>query len=185
MNYLKRIIALLLCLALLVGFTGCSSGGNTTPSSDNLLDKAVKLLNAEGREYDKLYTGQMNETLICSFFEFSITSANVTDTLADYMPQTDGYQFLVADVTAKNIFGDDIPVGNYDFYIMWNGGEDIAYESFMDDMYPDEVVLKDGESLSGKLVFELPPDASDIMIGYTEVWEDNFKGNIYLVEIKL
>ncbi len=186
MNRIKKLAALLLILSLLAALVGCSTpsglGGNS--GSDSLLDKAAKLLSAEGREYDKLYTASMNEALTNSFFEFTITSASSADELEDYVPQTEGYRFLIADVTVKNVFGETIPVGNYDFYVLWNGGEDVAYYSFTDEMYPDDYDLADGESLSGRLVFELPADAADIMIGYTEIWDDDFEGNIYLIEIK-
>ena len=185
MKKVNKVLALFLCAVIFMGLAGCASSGENAQSSDTgLIEKATRLLQAEGREYDKLYTAKMNELLTNAFFEFSIRSATIASELEGYVPQTEGYQFLVADVLVKNVFGDTIPVGNYDFDIYWNGGGDVAYESFFDEMYPDEMDLADGESIRGKLVYEIPADATDIMIGYTEIWDDDFEGNMYLVEIE-
>lgn len=197
---LKRVLLVLLSIVLLMSLTGCSilrsvignqAGGDSQTSGDSQTDDdkngfgemASKILKSQGRTYDELYTGQMGETLTNSFFEFKIDSAKLLTELAGYLPETDGNKFLVADVEVTNIFEETIPVGNYDFYVLWNGGEDIPYNASFDWMYPDDAELAVGETLSGKLVFEIPPDAEDVMIGYTEIWDDEFEGNIYLVEI--
>lgn len=203
---MKKTIALVLSLMLLLSLAGCKSlvsggaptndattavGSTPTPASatvkpttgNSLLDKASKLLSAKGREYDKLYTVEMNQTHATAFFDFTITESAKVDELEEYTPSTDGNVFLTAQVTVKNTFGEPIPVGNYDFYILWNGGEDVGYSAFFEGMYPDDVELADGETVSGTLVFDIPPDAKDVMIGYTEIWDDDFEGSIYLVSI--
>ena len=185
MKSVKKVLALIFGIVITMGLVACGgNGGEKVPDTDsNLIDKATKLLQAEGREYNKLFTGKMNETLTSAFFEFKITDAATAEELEGLTPISEGYKFVVADVEVKNIFDETIPVGNYDFNIYWSGGEDIGYEEFFDGMYPDEVDLKVGESLSGKLVFEVPESATDIMVGYTEIWDDDFEGNVYLIEI--
>ncbi len=194
MKFITKMMLPALCAMLLFSAMGCSSGSSSAaPSSaplpsnkdTNLLDRASKLLQAEGREYDKVYTAAMNETLTCSFFDFTITSAETQSQLGEYTPQQDGYQFLVTEVTVKNITKEAIPVGNYDFYVLWNGGQDASYTAFLDDMYPDDISLEPGKTLSGKLVFEIPVDAADVMIGYDEVWDDEFVGSSYMIGLQM
>lgn len=184
MKHLKKGIALIMTAVMAVSFTGCSKESSSDTIS-SITDQASKLLAAEGREYDKLYTAGMNETLTNSFFDFTVKGAEKTSEVDGYAPQTEGYQFLVVDIEVKNVFDDAIPVGNYDFYVIWNGGEDVPYLAFTDDMYPDDVELAKGETLSGKLVFEVPADAEDIMVAYDEIWDDDFKGNTYAISIEL
>lgn len=180
----KKLVALALCVMMALSIMGCSKE-EATGTISNFADQAAKLLEAGGREYDKLYTAGMNEALKNSFFECTVTGAELADELSGYAPETEGYKFLKVDITVKNTFGDTIPVGNYDFYLMWNGGNDVGYMEFMEGMYPDDVELADGESLSGFLVFEVPADISDIMLMYDEIWDDDFVGNSYAISVVL
>lgn len=182
MIHFKKGLAFVLTAAMVFSFTGCSKDSSAEALS-GLSEQASKLLAAEGREYDQLYTGNMKETLTNSFFDFTINSAELVSEIDGYAPQQEGYSFVVANITVKNIMEDAIPVGNYDFYILWNGGQDVSYLSFNDDMYPDDVELAAGDTLSGDLVFEVPSDATDIMVAYDEIWDDDFVGSTYAVAL--
>lgn len=180
----KKFVALALCAIMTFSIMGCSKEEATGAISD-FADQAAKLMEAGGREYDKLYTAGMNEPLKNSFFECTVTGAELAEELGGYAPETEGYQFLKVDITVKNTFGNTIPVGNYDFYLMWNGGNDVADMEFVEGMYPDDVELADGETISGFLVFEVPADVSDIMLMYDEVWDDDFVGSSYAISVVL
>lgn len=187
------ILALICCLILGLSACGGEEGGITDTVSNaasDAVDKVSKMLSAQGREYDELYTGEIGETMTNSFFDFTLNSVETATELAGYTPTQEGYKFVVANVTVKNVFDQDIPVGNYDFNIIWGtdtetGGEDYAFESFMEGMYPDDITLAPGETASGDVVFEIPEAESTIGIVYYEIWDDDFVGNTYVFNVDL
>lgn len=148
---------------------------------------AAELDQAEKGE--RVTNGKLNQTLSTAFFDFTITSVKTTSTLAGYTTSDSKFKFVVADVTVKNTMDEAIPVGNYDFSIQWKNGvkteEDISYEEFMDGMYPDEVTLAPGKSLSGTLVFEVPLDQKEVSVVYREIFDDDFEGDAYYVDLTL
>jgi hypothetical protein len=151
----------------------------------------VKMLEAEGRPFNNVTTGKVGDTLTNTFFEWTVKSVVTKDTLTvdgeEYVPDTDGYQFLLVDITTKNIFDKSNPMGNPDFSIIWNEGDETfeayAYNEFMDGMYPDEFWQEVGQSDSGTLVFEVPKSVSSAIIAYYEIWDDDFEGDTYLFEV--
>lgn len=191
---MKKFTVILLVLCLIFGMSACGGGeggeggGGIKDVASDLVSRADKMLKAQGREYDNLYTAALKEKLKTPFFEFTVNSAETADELAGYSPLEEGDKFVVVNITVTSVFEeDDIPVGNYDFTILWGdteetSGEDVAFEEFMDGMYPDEVMLSNGETLTGDLVFEVPADQTTLAISYLEVWDDEFVGDTYLVE---
>lgn len=176
---LATVIALSVCSTGTILLTGCKDG------VDDVVSKVSTVLKAQGREYDNLISGGIGDTLSSAFFDFTVNSATIAETYADYLPNTEGYVFLVVDVTTVSTFDNPIPVGNYDFIIAWGAEEaeqDIAFESFSDEMYPDEVTIEKGEKVSGAVVFEVPPDEKDFSFIYEEFYEDEFVGNTCSVD---
>lgn len=194
---MKKFLAGVLALSLVLSMSACGGSGSggegdgASGSGGGVVDRVGKMLTAQGREYDKLITGSVGETLTNTFFSFTINDVKAADELDGYTPQTEGNKFIIADVTVKNVADDSIPVGNFDFTILWNTEEELsetdkmAYEVFTDGMYPDEVDLEKDGTLSGTLVFEIPADVNEFGIVYDELYDDEFKGNSYVVECKL
>jgi hypothetical protein len=151
----------------------------------------TKMLQAEGRSFNNVITGKVGDTLTNTFFEWTVKSVVAKDSLTvdgeELFPETDGYQFLLVDITTKNIFDKSNPMGNSDFSIIWSKGdetfEDVVYGEFMDGMYPDEFWQEVGQSDSGTLVFEVPKNVNSAVIAYYEVWDDDFEGDAYFFEV--
>ena len=166
---LKKITVAFLLLCLALSMTAC---GNKTDDTADASD-ASATATAQGREYDSLKTQTMGKTTTNLFFEWTVNSVYVeTGALDIYMP-TEGTKYVVADITVRNIDDEAILVGNYDFEILWGSGDtegDYAYMSFYDEMFPDEQELAVGDSLSGKLVFEVPTDTENVSIIYQEYY---------------
>jgi hypothetical protein len=194
---------LLLTAALLLGTVSCGSAketvqqvgttvGNTVQSvgtsASKLLSGINNKLKADGRPSENVYIAAIGEKTSNVFFEWTVDSVTAAAELDGNQP-TEGYKFVVADITTKNTFTDTdtIPVGNYDYFILYGDDliEDYAYEEFMAGMYPDEVEQEQGEVLTGKLVFEVPVEVEDVLIAYYEIWDDDFEGNTWLVEAHL
>lgn len=190
---MKKFLAGVLILALAFGTTACGNGG----SGDGIVSSVSKMLSSQGRSYDKLITGKTGELLTTSFFEFTVNNVEGADSIDGMKPQVEGNKFIIAEVTVKNIFknekggGEKIPVGNYDFTIVWDSEEEIpeedtyGYQALDDTMYPDNVTLDYEKTLSGKLIFEIPVDVNDFLITYNEIYEDSFKGDTYAIECSL
>lgn len=158
---------------------------------NGVLDSIGKLIKASGRDFDELFTARPGETLESSFFSFTVTDIASAEKLDGYNPGTEGRKFVTAHVSVTNTYGQDIPVGNYDFSVFYDTGEEMseedrwAYSAFMDGMYPDEATLEPGQTLEGMIVFDIPADVTDFVIAYQETFEDEFVGNTYAVECTL
>lgn len=166
-------------------------GGDEESEDEGILARMEKMLDSQGRSYGEVITGKTGETLSTAFFDFTVSEVKAAEELDEYKPQSEGHRFIVAEVSVKNTTDQIIPVGNYDFSILWESEEEIAeedqypYKSFMEGMYPDDTTLNPGDTLSGSVVFEIPSDISDFAVVYDEVYDDEFEGDSYMVECKL
>lgn len=173
----KVLLCMLLALALLLA--GCSSktGGKTGGS----------VIEAE----DGYAEGGMGDTLRTRFFEYTVNSAYVCDRLDGYVP-ADGNELLVANVTVKNIFGDEIEMYDTDFQAQWNDSSDDAYSWPItcgpDGEYLDTVAdgqleavytLAKDEAVTGLLIFEVPAGNSEFSISYLEYFADDTTGDTF------
>lgn len=172
----KRIASLLLGLLVALSQTGCGS-----PDKDTLIYP-----NENG-----LAEGQLGDTLRNSFFDYKVISAYLTDEYEGYAAM-DGCEFLVAEITVKNIFGEDITMYDTDFQVQWNSDNEDAYdwpitlylaegESLGNDVLPAEYNLAKDESRTGLLVYEVPMGEREFSICYQEVFEDESVGNLFFV----
>jgi len=173
---------------------GPNTGGNIT-TTDNDIREIRAYLQTIGRNVDAIHVARVGERTSNVFFDWTVKSVTVENTLTNYngVKETpffgSGYRFVVVDTLVKNTFDKSIPVGYYDFFILYkeNGKyvEDYAYEEFMPGMYPDDVTIATGQSVSGKVVLEAPINITSFYIVYYEIWGDNSYGDAYLVEVNL
>jgi len=140
-------------------------------------------------------TGTIGQTLANEFFDWKVSSVATAETLtasngSKVTPYYDNSRFIIVDTTVKNTFNKPIPVGNYDFTIIFEDGgkayEDEAYLVFMNGMYPDDIAaLAVGSTQSGKLVFEAPKSVSVVYIAYIEFYSDGTIGDPYVFKVNL
>jgi hypothetical protein len=130
--------------------------------------------------------GQLGETLDNAFFSWKVTAVTAAETIGGKIPSP-GYMFVRADIEVLSTSTEEIPVGNFDFFLLygWRGEtiEEYAYEEFAVGMYPDEVYIEPGESLSGYLVFEVPDFTHQALITYYEDYDDGMRGKSQYVEV--
>lgn len=171
---MKRILSMMAILCLALTATAC--GGSE--SSHNPLQGIVDKNSSD----DHSSFAEVGETTENSFFAWTVHDIAIAKEYEGY-PAAKGYKYVIADITVKNISDQLINVGNYDYMIAWGEGDDemdYAYESFGDEMFPDDMDLRYKKEVSGKLVFEVPINASDLYIIYEEVYEDNSVGDVYI-----
>ncbi len=175
---IKKLSSLLLAAVLAAtALTGC---GN---SSDDPNASRVGYANEEGYA-----EGGLRDTMHTDFFDFTVNSAYTCDTYEDYTP-AEGYQMLIAEITVKNTFSEEIEMYDTDFQIQWNDNADDAYdwpityylqsgETVGQNMLPDVYKLSKKESRTGILAFEVPVDSSDYSISYLTYIDDGSEEGI-------
>ena len=138
-----------------------------------------KVIAACGRDSAQTYLREAGQTLSTSFFDFTIIAIKTQASYADLALAESDHHFLTAEVVVKNTFAETIPVGNYDFSLVWEGGPANAHLYAAEGMYPDQIDLAPKESLAGTLVFEVPKTAQKCQIVYKEIWDDHYEGSTY------
>lgn len=207
---MKKIVSLCAVLFTVVAMAGCAGstestqGGssNNTPdassdtesaSGNNALNDIAsgvsQFLEANGREYGKTYTAKIGEKISNEFFSMTVNEAYKMTSVSGYTPDDKGYEFLCVNVTSENIFSEPINVGAYDFTVRWGDGEeDFDYaiqeeDDFGYDIYPYGADLAQFESVTGNVYFLVPKNATDIKFEYLEIYEDDFSGNTYQIDL--
>ena len=110
-----------------------------------------------------------------------------------YQP-AEGNQLLVAEVTIKNTFDEEIEMYDTDFQAQWGGSGDddfsvpITWDGteegmtpLTDDQLPGIYSLAKGESRTGLLVFEVPEGKTELSISYMEAFDDDSTGETFFV----
>lgn len=177
---MKKFVSLLLATLLAASLVGC---GETSTGLSNVNDVYAEDGYAEGGLEDVMHT---------YFFDYTVNSAYVCEQYESYVP-TDGYDLLVAEVTVKNTSGDTIAMYDTDFQVQWGDDDNdeafdvpITYyiettETISDDMFPYEYELKNKESRTGLLVFEVPEGMAEYSISYLEYFSDDTSGDVFFV----
>ncbi len=176
-----RSAALILAAAMTLMATACKKDGGVTVSgsdgsssstgsnsSETFLDKASKFLEADGRGYGKEHSAEIGEVLKNEFFSLKVTEAYRYSSMGDYLPD-EGYDFVAVNITVGNIF-DAFQVGN-------------LHTSYDISFFPDDTNLSVGASKSGYVIFEAPSDSTELVLEYLEVYEDDFEGNTYHINL--
>lgn len=142
-----------------------------------------------GYAVDGYAEGRMGDTMHTYFFDYTVNSARLCDTYEGFVPQQDGYQLLVADVTIKNTHYESIPMFDSDFQVQWSVEDDDAYDvpityygdMVSQDQLPTEYELAVDETRTGLLVYEVPGDEKDFSIAYLENFDDGTSGDAFFV----
>ncbi len=185
---MKKIIVLLIALVTL---GGCSLLGGDEKTSDY---KTVieKIHEEQEWESEGFKEGEMNKVFKTTYLDFQVTSFEAVSEFEGYTSE-EGSLFYVVGVEVTNTAGATIPVGTYDFAVYYEDSNgymrDIAYENIgSEEMYPNDIQLADGETVSGKVVFSIPEDANLVSFAYDEVHVttsgDTQAGKVYSVPLK-
>ena len=176
---MKKLISILLATLMLTTLAGCGTSTGVTGANNVYAVEGY----AEGGLEDIMNT---------YFFTFTVNSAYICEQYESYVPN-EGYDLLVAEVTIKNTSGDSINMYDTDFQVQW--GDDanddafdvpITYyvdttETIGKDIFPYEYELKNKESRTGHLVFEVPEGKTDYSISYLEYFADDTSGDVFFV----
>ena len=101
------------------------------------------------------------------FFSYKVDSAYVCSEYEGYTPEA-GNQLLVARVTLKNTFGEEI-------------GTEEGLATLTQEQLPGVYTMAKGESRTGLLIFEVPDGYQDFSISYMEAFDDDSTGDTFFV----
>lgn len=127
------------------------------------------------------------------FFNYKVDSAYVCSEFEGYTP-AEGNQILVASVTIKNTFKEQIEMYDTDFQAQWGGagdddfslpitfdGTEEGLDPLTEEQLPGIYTMDKGETRTGLLVFEVPEGLQDFSISYMEAFDDDSTGDTYFV----
>ncbi len=183
MRNLKKLASLALAAMLTVtAMTGCGKASDDPNSGTSKVGYA---------DEDGYAEGILGDTMHTEFFDFTVNSAYTCATYEDYTP-AEGNKMLVAELTIKNTFSEDIPMFDTDFQVQWTDNADDAFDfpitfylesgkTVGKDMFPNEYTLTKKQSRTGILAYEVPADETQFSISYQTVFEDQSEGNLFFV----
>lgn len=179
---LNRIIcaaAVLLCAA------GCQSAQSAeVPESTPEPQETEAAVMME----DGIAEGQIGQTMQTAFFDFKVNSARLMDEYEGYVP-ADGYAVLAVNITIDNTLDKELNMYDTDFQITWGDGEDdwgipLTYTVNSlkgQDLLATAYTLKQNESITGDIVFQVPADSDFYIISYLEKFADDSQGDLFAV----
>ena len=203
---MKRLITLFLALLLLSSLAACGEGGLS-------LDFLGKGGSSDSRgaggedglirpDEDGIAVGRIGDTLRTAFFDMTVTAAYTCGEF-DGLTPTEGYKFLVAELTLYNYTDESQPIFDTDFEVMWDLDDDDAWA------WPecDEVMNEDGEveyftksdrqlpieyslvidtTYTGLLLYQVPQDTTEYYIDFYEAFDNGTEegewGDAFFVE---
>lgn len=123
-----------------------------------------------------LFTSSINEPLETSFFKYRINSATSLSSIGIVLPDSQN-KFVIVNVTITNVLPETLPMYYDDFQIKW--GESAAemsspiYSIILGNKLKNKFYLKENESVTGNLIFEVPSDKKDLKLEYIEVFDNS------------
>ncbi len=174
----RFLLAACLALLLLLSTAGCSilsaftdSGGASPAEPSTIVTDASEI--EDGRTVDGYADGRIGDTLVNEFFSYCVNSAELADEFTGLKP-AEGYIFLVAELTVKNVWGDTIPMFSSDFQVQWGEGDyDYGYpiDKFTGTQMEDEYDMPRGQTITATVVYEIPrlEGTNEYSISYAEM----------------
>lgn len=139
-----------------------------------------------GTVYDPAeYSAGLGEELANVFFSYQVNDVKTASQFNGALPE-DGYQYLIINVTVKNVSGQTIPMSMFDFELDW-GYDGYAYseDPVTEAQLPTEWEMEADDVTQGDLVFQAPADQTDFSLSYLEVYEDGTEGDYYYIDFQI
>lgn len=202
----KKMKKILIALFALLMLSGCTLGdyirsssakeeSSTQEEGPNRSEMLIDIFESNDFPYNEIKEMKMKKVIKTEFMNFEIKSVEKTKEFgdgADKIFADEGNDLWVVDVEVENTFREAIPVGNFDWGIMYIENEENTLNfpsseitSFSEQfkMYPDEVELGTKEKVAGKVVFSISEEATVITFVYFEMYSNEDPGIFYIVPL--
>jgi hypothetical protein len=172
----------IVAFAALLALAGCSMLESLMPGGAQPTTRGASMTD-DGREVGGYKDGRLGDTLTNAFFSYTVDDAWLSDDFEGESP-SQGNTFLVAEITVKNEFGEELTMWAEDFQIQWGDtDEEYGYpiEKLAESQMEDEYTLKRAETITALCVYEVPAvtEEQEYSISYLEYYEDGLEGNVY------
>lgn len=122
--------------------------------------------------------GILGDALVNCFFSYTVRDALLTDRFED-VSAGEGTMLLAVEVAVENVCGRSIPMYDTDFQLQWGpGDQDFGYPLAVSTL-PAEYRLEAGESVSGKLVYQVPAESRSFTLATREFFDDGTAGSAF------
>jgi len=132
--------------------------------------------------------GNLGDILSTSFFDFGVSFLTDATGINDHTPST-GCKYLVVGMNILNTMDEAVPMYDTDFPLAYGDGDgDICNpitEMIHDDQLPEEYEIAKGENVAGYLIYEVPEDTREYVLGFTEYFTGGREGETYLIYLTL
>ncbi len=190
---MKKFLALLMAATIAFTAAGCGAIADVTDgtgeASDSTVDAYASKVDEEKTGEIVERTGAIGEMMRNEFFYMQVNEAHRMSSVSGYVPNDPNYEYLCVNVTVTSGSAETINVGTYDFDIVWGEGDDLQYdtaieqEDFGFEKYPDSVDIEYREIVKGNVFFMIPKDAQNLRLQYLELFDNDSTGNCYRVEL--
>lgn len=185
---MKRKMGVLAAVLLAAILAGCTPWGSLGRMLDRYAGGMYGYENEPMPEYEDSqdsYTGGVGDVMQSCFFDFVVTQTFVTENFSGYTPAP-GYELVCATIRVENTFGEDLPMGIYDFQIQWGDGDlDFGYEAEafwnVDGCMPESYTLPADDIAVYQVIYEVPAGCTEYSISYLEYFADDTTGDVYFV----
>ena len=162
---MKKILTMIIVLALPLAFVGCGSE-KTQESSSSSSSSSSSLESTQESKETEYKVGD-----VINFEGEEVTVTNVEknyDTGNQYLTPKTGNEFVKVTINIKNISNNEISVGAFEFELQNSKGsiENIVSPTYsLEDVFDNAKLVPGGER-SGSMIFEAPKDDTGLKLVY-------------------
>ncbi|MGI6752278.1 MAG: hypothetical protein ACOX4U_06625 [Anaerovoracaceae bacterium] len=173
----KKLLYPLIAFTLFTSFI-CLTACEFSP--DNLIHNIKNISLLKSGEID----GQIGKTYKTAWFEFNIESVEKINGYDDYFPE-DGHVLYDVVIEEKNISKEPITMGTFDFYMISPSFSEKYFplDPLDENMMPFEFQLQVDKKVKYHMIYEVPDNATDLMLRYIEIDDENKEGSTFTFKI--
>jgi len=182
-------ISAVLAFSMIFALTGCgdSGGGSSGGGVGNAINQVADNVRlSAARMLQGNVSGEVGATYGTRWFEFTIESIKEIDDAFGYTAP-DGYILIDVVVTETGTFDEPIIMGTFDFYM--DSDTFLEYEwpidPLDDSMMPLEFYLAKDETVTYRMVFEVPASLDDLKLMYTEIDENMSIYATFVIDVNI
>ena len=165
----KKLLVVFVVVLMLFSFAGCSK----------VIEGVRQVLSGN-------VSGEIGQSYSTQWFDFTVKSVKEASSYAGYEPEP-GYRFIVVDISETGAFDEPVTMGTFDFYM---DADNFRYylwplDPFDDSMMPMEFMLAKGETVEYIMVYEIPDEAPNLKLLYTEIDIEDNEGVTFTINLNL
>ena len=170
----KKVLYVLVIALMLFAFAGCSK---VVEGVKQTVEDARQVLTGS-------VSGEIGKSYSTKWFDFTVKSVKDANNYAGYEADS-GNRLIVVLISETGAWDDPIPMGTYDFYLDADSFYDYNWplDPYDDSMMPMDFYLTNGETVEYYMIYEIPSDAPNLKLLYTEIDEEENLGTTFSIDL--